>query len=67
MIIAGTIWGHGLVFAAAEVETTTETAAAAIASRDDATDNKHRLARRRCDHKVRVDILLAKLFRDVQS
>lgn len=67
MIVAGTIWGYGLVFAAAEVETATETAAAAIAPGHDAADNEHRLACRRCDHKVRIHILLAKLLRNVQS
>lgn len=67
IIAAGTIWGHGLVFAAAEVEAAAEAAAAAITSRNQAADNEHCLAGRRGDHKVRVDILFAKLFRDVQT
>lgn len=67
VVVAGTIWGHGLVFAAAEVEAAAEATAAAVAARDQSADDEHRLARGRGDHKVRVDILLSKLLRNVQA
>lgn len=66
MVISGLVrrvrW---LVFAAAEVTAAT-TATATIATGDDTANQEDCLARRRRDHEVCVDILLAKLFGDVQ-
>lgn len=67
MVVPGTIWGHGLVFAAAEVEAAAEATAAAVAARDQSADDEHRLARGRGDHKVRIDVLLSKLLCNVQA
>lgn len=54
-----------LVLAAAEVTAATATTAA-VATGDDTANQEDCLARRRRDHEVCVDILLAKLFGDVQ-
>lgn len=67
VVATGTVWRHGLVFAAAEVEAATEAATAAVAARHDGAHDEHRLAGRRGDHEVGVDILLAKLLGDVQA
>lgn len=65
MVVAAVFRRRGPVLAAAEVATAAA-AATAIAAGHDATHEEDGLARWRRDHKVRVDILLAKLFRDVE-
>lgn len=66
MIVSAVFRRRGPVLAAAEVATAAA-AATAIATGHDAAHQEDGLAGRRRDHKVRVDILLAKLFRDVQT
>lgn len=67
MVVTSTVWGRGLVFAAAEVEAAAEAAATTVAAGDEAAHDEHRLAGRRRDHKVRINILLAKLLGNVQA
>ena len=67
VVAACTLWGHGLVLSAAEVEAATEATTAAVTARDEAANDEHRLAGRRGDHKVRVDVLFSELLGDVQA
>ena len=67
MIVAGAVWGHRFEFSAAKVEATAEATTATVAARDYAADQDERLAGRRCHYKVCVHILLAELFRNVES
>lgn len=62
-----TFWGHRLELAATEVAATAKAATATITAGHDRAHNKHRLAGRRRDHEVGVDVLLAKLLRNVQA
>lgn len=66
MIVSAVFRRRGPVLAAAEVATAAA-AATAIATGYDTAHQEEGLAGRRRDHKVRVDILLAKLFRNVQT
>lgn len=66
MVISAVFRRRGPILAAAEVATAAA-AATAVAAGHDAAHQEDGLAGRRRDHKVRVDILLAKLFRDVQT
>lgn len=67
VVIPGLLVRHRLELAAAEVATAAETAAAAIATGHDGAHKEEGLACGRSDHKVGVDILLAKLLGNVQS
>lgn len=66
MVVSGVFRRRRPVLAAAEVAATAA-ATTAIAAGHDAAHQEDRLARGRRDHEVRVDILLAKLLRDVQT
>lgn len=66
MVISGLVrWVRRLVLATAEVAAAAATATT-VAAGDDTADQDKGLARRGRDHEVCVDILLAKLFGDVQ-
>lgn len=66
MIVSSIFRWYRFVFAKAEVTATAATAAT-ITSGDNTTNHKQCLARRRRNNKVRIDVLFAKLFRNVQS
>lgn len=65
MVVSGVLRRWRFVLAAAEVAATAATTTA-IAARDDTAYEEDGLACGRCDHEVCVDILLTKLFGDIQ-